>query len=74
MRDASEKGRVQLPAANFASDDTHQVAKLTNEQVAAIRATAHWRRGVRQALAVEFGVTPGAIWLARTGRTFQDVP
>lgn len=74
MRDAAEKGRLRIPAANYASDETHQVAKLTNEQVRAIRAIVEWRRGVRESLARQYCVTPETIWKARIGRTFKDVP
>lgn len=74
MRDAANKGRIRMPAASYASDETHQVAKLTNEQVRIIRATTDWRRGVRQSLAAQFSVTPETVWHARTGRSFKDVP
>src|SRR5690606_21325717 len=39
MRDASRKGRIVIPSRSFASDDSHQPAKLTNAQVRHIRAS-----------------------------------
>lgn len=69
MRDAATKGRIVTPAANYASDETHQVAILTNAQVREIRASGDASRD----LAVRFGVSYWAIWLARTGRTFRGV-
>ncbi len=73
MRDAANKGRIRIPARSFASDETHQVAKLTDAQVQEIRRST-FRYGDTKRAAARFGVTPGAIWLARTGRTFKDVP
>jgi hypothetical protein len=70
MQDASRKGRIVLPSASYASDETHQVAKLTNAQVLEIRNTPPGTRG----LAKKFGVSRSAIWLARQGHTFRDVP
>lgn len=72
MRDASDKGRVRIPRASYASDETHQVAKLTNEQVRIIR-SADRRRGVASRLAREFGVSLSAVCYARAGHTFKDV-
>lgn len=69
MRDASRKGRVKLPPQSFASDERHQPAKLTNEQVRYIRQS---KEGAF-ALAREFNVRPGTIWAARTGRSFRGV-
>jgi hypothetical protein len=69
MQDASRKGRVILPVANFASSDAHQVAKLTNDQVRAIRSSA---LGAVE-LAKMYEVGRRAIWAARTGKTFRDV-
>lgn len=73
MKDASKKGRVKLPTQTYASDQTHQVSKLTDEQVRTIRAAPNGY-GVRTKLSREFGVHPHTIWDARTGRTFKDVP
>lgn len=72
MRDAAGKGRVRIPQANYASDESHQPAKLTNEQVRTIR-TADRRRGVAAELARQFGVSLSAVCLARAGLTFKDV-
>lgn len=69
MRDASRKGRIVSPLRNWASDETHQPAKLTNAQVRHIRASSE---GL-SALARRYGVSTGAIWQARTRRTFKDV-
>lgn len=74
MRDAADKGRVRIPRQSYASDETHQVAKLTNEQVLEIRATEPWKRGDRGSFAKRFGVCPATIWNARTGRSFKDLP
>lgn len=73
MRDAAIKGRIRFPAASFASDETHQVARLTNEQVLEIRRTPN-EYGSLKRLAEKFGVHHATIWNARTGRTFKDVP
>lgn len=73
MRDAADKGRIKLPRANYASDETHQVSKLTNDQVQAIRRAELWNGEVRRSFAERFGVTPACVWMARTGRTFKDV-
>lgn len=70
MQDASKKGRVKLPAASYASNENHQVAKLTNEQVLLIRSKKEIRPSV---FAKKFGVTYHAIWMVRTHRTFRDV-
>jgi len=72
MRDAADKGRVRIPSASYASDETHQPAKLTNEQVRVIRA-ADRRRGVAAQLARQFDVSLSAVCLARARRTFKDV-
>lgn len=69
MKDASRKGRVVLPPQNFASSEAHQVAKLTNAQVREIR-----RAPSARGLAKRYGVSRSAIWSARTGKTFKDVP
>lgn len=72
MRDASDKGRVRIPRASYSSDETHQPAKLTNEQVRVIRAAERkWPEAVR--FASEFGVSPWTVWNARTGQSFRDV-
>jgi hypothetical protein len=72
MRDAAEKGRIRIPQASYASDETHQPAKLTNDQVRVIR-SAERRRGVAARLAREFGVSLSAVCHARAGHTFKDV-
>lgn len=72
MRDAADKGRVRIPRASYASDETHQVAKLTNDQVRVIRAASR-SRGVAAQLARQFGVSLSAVCLAREGHTFKDV-
>lgn len=72
MRDASQKGRIRIPRASFASDETHQVAKLTNDQVRAIRSIP-WAKADAARLAREFGVCTRTIWSAHTGRTFKDI-
>lgn len=69
MQDASRKRRIVVPVETFASDETHQVAVLTNEQVIEIRGSDE-RSAV---LAERLGVTRGSIWKARTRRTFKDV-
>lgn len=69
MKDASRKARVIIPRASYASDETHQVAKLTNEQVRQIRASSESSKN----LAARFGVVPSTIWAAKTHRTFKDV-
>lgn len=69
MRDASRKGRIVSPQRNWASDESHQPAKLTNSQVREIRASSD---GL-STLARRFGVTPRTIWSARTRRTYRDV-
>lgn len=70
MQDASKKGRIKVPIESFASDDTHQVAKMTNEQVRFIRANPQISGRV---LSKMFGVTPTAISCARRYKTFRDV-
>lgn len=72
MRDAANKGRVRIPRASYASDETHQPAKLTNDQVRVIRA-ADRRYGVATQLARQFAVSVSAVCLARDGHTFKDV-
>lgn len=72
MRDAAAKDRIRIPRESYASDDTHQVAKLTNEQVRAIRAAGR-SRGIASEFARQFGVSVSAICLARDGHTFKDV-
>jgi hypothetical protein len=69
MRDAARKGRVVMPPQNYASDESHQQAILTNAQVLEIRATKNGTRG----LSKRYGVSRSAIWLARNGKTFKDV-
>lgn len=69
MRDASRKNRIVMPKANYRSDETHQVAKLTNRQVKQIRASSLSNKE----LAGLFNVRPSTIWMARTGRTFKEV-
>lgn len=69
MRDASRKGRIRIPSENFASDESHQQAKLTNDQVHEIRAS----NDTLTALATRYGVCRRSIWSAKTGRTFKDV-
>lgn len=69
MQDASAKGRVVMPRASYASDDSHQVAKLTNEQVEFIRGSSERP----YSLAKKYGVTYRTIWNAKTRRTFRDV-
>lgn len=73
MRDAADKGRVRIPRASYASDETHQVAKLTNAQVQEIR-SATFGYGDTTRYAQKFAVSPETIWNARTGRTFKGVP
>jgi hypothetical protein len=69
MQDASRKGRILIPKESHASDETHQPAKLTNDQVISIRESSS---GL-SALSGMYGVSKSAIWAARTGRTFRDV-
>lgn len=72
MRDASKKGRLRGNPACYASDETHQASKLTNEQVRTIRAAPRkWSEAERFSKA--FGVSVGAVWGARTGLSFKDV-
>lgn len=69
MRDAARKNRIVSPARNWASDETHQPAKLTNDQVRYIRESSE---GL-SVLARRYHVTPKTIWAARTRQTFKDV-
>ncbi len=72
MRDALRKGRLRPAGGRYASDETHPVAKLTNDQVRQIRAAPRvWREAQR--LADQFGVSVWAVWNARTGVSFRDV-
>ena len=72
MRDASAKGRIRLPRESYASDETHQVARLSNDQVREIRASQ--LSGIELARSGRFPVGHSAICHARAGRTFRDVP
>lgn len=69
-QDAVKKGRMKIPKATYASDETHQVAKLTNAQVILIRTqdrpTKFW--------ASKFRVTCNCIRRAKNRKTFRDVP
>lgn len=67
--DASRKGRLRIPKESFCSDERHQVAKLTNDQVREIRRS----NSSSKSLAEKFGVTYYTIWNARTYRTFRGV-
>jgi hypothetical protein len=67
--DRAKKGRTVIPDASFASDETHQVAKLKNADVVEIRSS----KKDKNILAKQYGVTPRAIWAARTRRTFKGV-
>ena len=69
MQDASRKGRIVIPLESWCSSEVHQVAKLTNEQVRAIRASNASDRSI----AKDLGVTIQTVWAARTRRTFKDV-
>lgn len=69
MMDASRKGRVKIPKASHASDETHQVSKFTNDQVRYIRSCK--LSGVE--LAIKFKVHPVTICLIRTRKTYRDV-
>lgn len=69
MQDASKKGRIVVPKESYLSDENHQVAKLTNEQVREIRNSEENGK----VLATRFGVGKECIWMARTRRTFKDV-
>ena len=70
MKDASRKGRVKIPIESYSRDETHQVAKLTNEQVRFIRENPQITGRI---LSRMFGVTPTAISCARRYKTFRDV-
>ena len=69
MQDAMQKGRTRVPPASYASDDTHQMAKLTNAQVRCIRSS----QLSNIELAQQFNVVKETIWKARTKRTFKGV-
>lgn len=71
MRDASAKGRIKPGAATFASDETHQAAKLSDAQVREIRGSnlssaALFRSG-------RYPVTHASICAARKRVTFRSV-
>lgn len=69
MQDASKKGRIKVPKASSASDETHQVAKLTNTQVKFIRKSklpiVH--------LALKFKVHVNTVSRAKRLVSFKDV-
>lgn len=69
MHDALKKGRIKIPRASYASDESHQVAKLTNKQVLLMRSSDksndYWAK--------KFSVSRECIWAARTKRTFRDI-
>lgn len=69
IMDSLKKGRNNVPVASFKSDESHQVAKLTNKQVRFIRCSK--LSGV--VLSQMFGVTQTAISCARLYKTFRDV-
>ena len=69
MQDAAQKGRTRIPPASYASDDTHQMAKLTNTQVRCIRSS----QLSNIQLAQQFNVVKETIWKAKTKRTFKGV-
>ena len=70
MQDCSKKGRLVMPKKNWHSSGSHQVAKLTDEQVIGMRASSR----SHASFAEEYGVVPATIWRARTKRSFKDVP
>ena len=72
MQDASKKGRIKIPKESYASNGSHQPAKLSDDQVKEIRHPC--RSKSDSELAIEFGVCRRAIWEARTKRTFRDMP
>jgi hypothetical protein len=71
MRDAARKGRIKIPSESYCSDERHQVAVLTNIQVAEIR-----RSDLSVRFLDELGIYPvgiEAIRAAKNYRTFLDV-
>lgn len=73
MQDASRKGRVVVPLKSFSSDDTHQMAVLTNAEVRALRAVPASVTTSEVFRAGDYKVCYKTVWTARTGRTFRDV-
>jgi HNH endonuclease len=69
MRDASRKGRIAIPERNYHSSETHQVAKLSNDQVRHIRES---KLGSSE-LGRLIGVSRQTIYRARRGLSFRDV-
>lgn len=71
MRDASRKGRVVLPRASYASSEEHQVAKLSNDQVRAIRSSAF--SAIQLSREGLYPVGYRALWAVKKRLTFRDV-
>jgi len=71
MKDAARKGRVVIPARSYASDESHQPAKLTNAEVLEIRRSSLSAKEL--ARTGKYQVSYEAIWLAKSGRSFRDV-
>lgn len=71
MRDASTKGRIRIPRESFASDERHQVARLSNAQVREIRSSRESSAAL--ARSGRFPVGHSAICYARRGATFRGV-
>lgn len=69
MRDCSNKGRLVVPDESYHSRETHQVAKLTNDQVRRIRSGGE----SPTRLAREFGVTVRTVFAAKSRETFRDI-
>lgn len=69
MADCSRKGRIRIPKASYASDESHQVSKLKNKQVIRIRTCGE----SAASLAKEFGVSVRTIYSVKARKTYRDV-
>jgi hypothetical protein len=69
LKDAAKKNRLKYPKGTFASDETHQRSKLSNEQVRIIR-SGKFRNNF---LAKKFNVTHFTISRAKNRKTYKDV-
>lgn len=70
MADMRAKGRGFIPPPG----QCHPAARLTDEDIYAIRAADLSERGSQRRLALRFGVTPTHIRYIRSGRAWSHLP